>query len=152
MGQMDQLYAISHFVHRLRIQMRFGELSRAPLKLLRLQLQGESAECDWMARPPDLWDADLPSAMRERNASLQALEDAIAMRGLLLHALPDIHSAVFRVYRQAKHGPDELMMTGEIAREDDEKVRVLSIAMRAKLLGFRFFMENGILQPLQSNS
>ncbi|HEX6465921.1 MAG TPA: hypothetical protein VFZ99_01375, partial [Terriglobales bacterium] len=87
----------------------------------------------------------------ERNASLQTLEDAIAVRGLLLHGLPDIQSATVRVYRQTKEEPAELMMTGTIAREDEVTVRVLSVAMRAKLFGFRFLMDNGILQPLQSS-
>ena len=66
---MKELQQIADFVRGLRTQMRFGELSRAPLQLLRLQLEGETAEYDWIARPPDPWDAALPSRERDRNAS-----------------------------------------------------------------------------------
>src|SRR5260370_42614946 len=97
--KMLQLVEVGHFVRGLRIHMRFGELTRAPLKLLRLQLQGKAAERDWMARAPDPWDADLPSAVGERNASLQAVKDAMAVRELLFYELPHVEDAVFRVYR-----------------------------------------------------
>lgn len=41
------------FVRSLRVQMRFGDLTRAPLRMLRFQLNENVAECDWLARVPD---------------------------------------------------------------------------------------------------
>ena len=39
---MKQLLEVGSFLRSLRARMRFGELSRAPLRLLRLQLQAEA--------------------------------------------------------------------------------------------------------------
>jgi len=40
---MKQLWEAADFVRNLRRRLRFGELSRAPLKLLRLELRGNQA-------------------------------------------------------------------------------------------------------------
>src|ERR1700716_456367 len=80
---MKQLWEIADFVRNLHRRLRFGELSRAPLKLLRLELRGDEAECEWVARPADPWDSFLPPSVGERHASLQALEDSLAVRNLL---------------------------------------------------------------------
>jgi len=55
-----QLCNASEFLRGLRVQMRFGNLTRAPLRLLRLQMLDDVVECDWQARMTDPWDADLP--------------------------------------------------------------------------------------------
>ena len=62
----QQLDEVSRFIHSFRTKLRFGELSRAPLRLLRFQLQGKTVECDWAARLPDEWELDLPHHSRER--------------------------------------------------------------------------------------
>jgi hypothetical protein len=148
-GLMKPLYEFSDFVRRLRVQARFGRLSRAPLQLLRLELRGDVAECEWMARPPDHWDTDLPAPLRERNAASQALEDAIAVRDLLFSTLPSLSRAAFRVFRRAEDGSVELIITGTVTRDEEIPVRVASLAMRAKLSGFRFWLDNGQLRELQ---
>ena len=74
------LSELGNFVRGLSVMARFGELSRARLSLLRVQLCGEYAECDWIARPPDRWDAGLPPVVGRRTASTQALMDAIKVR------------------------------------------------------------------------
>jgi hypothetical protein len=146
---MQQLWEVADFVRTLRRQRRFGELSRAPLRLLRLELRDDTAECDWIARPPDIWDADLRCAVRDHNESLQALLDAIAVRNLVFDALPNINCAVLRAFRQPAREPSELMILGTVSREAPVVHRVSSLVMRAKLYGFCFCIEDGFLRPLQ---
>jgi hypothetical protein len=134
----------SHFFRDFRVHMRFGDLTRAPLRLLRFQLLGDLAECDWVAREADPWDADLPASAGRRHASLQALKDAIDVRNLLFYSLPGTDRALLRVYRSGP-GYDELIITGISERSDRYAKSVRSVAMRAQLLGFRFSMDNGIL-------
>ena len=142
---MRQISEVSDFVLKLRVRMRFGELSRAPLKLLRLELRSEVAECEWMARPPDPWDADLPTGIGKRHASLQALEDSLAVRRMLFFALPAISTARFRVYREVEGMGAELIITGTVSRDEQVASNVRSLAMRAKLCGFRFWLDDGVL-------
>jgi hypothetical protein len=147
---MKQLRQVADFVRELRTQMRFGQLSRAPLQLLRLQLLGETAECDWMARPPDPWDAALPRRVRDRNASLQALLDAMALREMLFSLLPGVRSAELRAFRQVAREPPHVVIAGTVTREAPAVLRITSPAMRAKLYGFHFYLDDGVLEPQHS--
>jgi hypothetical protein len=147
---MKQLWEFADFVRNMHRRLRFGELSRARLKLLRLELRGDEAECEWIARPADPWDADLPPSVGERNASLQALEDSLALRNLLFSAMPSLSSAVFRVYRQVETEHAELIISGTVTREDQAAANVCSLAMRAKLCGLRFWLADGVLRTFQS--
>src|SRR5713226_6278057 len=47
------LWEASDFVRKVRLRMRFGEMSRLPLRLLRLELGHETAVCEWVARAND---------------------------------------------------------------------------------------------------
>ncbi len=145
---MKPLWEATDFVRRVRRRLRFGELSRAPLQLLRLELRADLAECEWMARPPDPWDVDLEAGVAERNQTLQALQDALALRELMFEMLSEIRSAKFRVYRPLATDSAELIITGTVAREDEPPLRVSSVAMRAKLYGFHFSLEDGVLKAL----
>lgn len=144
----EQLYGLSHFLFRLRTQMRFGELTRAPLKLLRLQIAGDVVECDWLARSADPWDADLPARVGRRHSSLQTLRDAIDVRALLFHTIPDAETAHLRIYREDAEHMRETIVTGCAQRNDNSARTVHSLAMRAKVLGFRFRLEDGVLCKL----
>jgi hypothetical protein len=146
---MRQLWEVADFVRSMRRQMRFAEISRAPLRLLRVELRDDTAECDWMSRPPDVWDGSLRRAVRDRNESLQALLDAIAIRNLVFDALPNINCAVLRAFRQPAREPPELMILGTVSREAPAVHRVSSLVMRAKLYGFCFCIEDRFLRPLQ---
>jgi hypothetical protein len=146
---MNPFWEVADFVRRLRREMRFGELSRAPLRLLRLELSGDRVACDWIARPPDVWDASLRQRERERKESEQTLLDAIRVRDLLFDALPQVESAVLRAFRSsAAREPPDLILTGTAGRETPPILRVSSLVMRAKLYGFQFELKDGILQML----
>jgi hypothetical protein len=146
---LKQFCDICHAFLRLRLQLRYGRLSRAPLRLLRLEWRGDHVDCDWIARPQDKWDADLPRKLGESNASLQALEDAIVVRDLLFYALHDISSATFRVYREVSDELRELIITGTVSRFEPAAWDVSSVVMRAKLYGFQFCLDEGKLTPFQ---
>lgn len=146
---MGSICGISDFVRRMKMQARFGSLSRAPLQLLRFELRGAVAQCDWLARPPDKWDAGLPKGVGERNASEQAIADALAVRDLLLKALPEIENAALHIYRRLQGDLLELIVRGNVSRAEAPPTAVRSLAMRAKLCGFQFWLDDGILEPLQ---
>jgi hypothetical protein len=61
-----QLCDIRDVVLRLRLQLRYGRLSRAPLRLLRLEWRGDHVDCDWIARRYDDFDEDLPGRIARR--------------------------------------------------------------------------------------
>jgi hypothetical protein len=148
---MNPLWELADFVRQMRRQLRFGELSRARLRMLRLEWRGDTLECEWIARPADPWDVSLPAGVAERNQTVQALRDAMHIRDLVFDMFTKVNSAKFRVYRQSGTGTEaELIITGTVAREDQPPPRVSSVVMRAKLYGLRFWMADGVLGRLQS--
>ena len=142
----EGLRGVGQFLNALQTRMRHGQASHVPLRLLRLELKGDALECEWIARPPDAWDADLPAHVSNRNESWQALDDALAIRQLIFALLPHVRSAILRAYRGPLR-PNGLIIEGKVS-PGEEPARVLSLTMRAKLNGFRFCIENGILLPL----
>lgn len=132
--------------------MRFGELSRAPIKLSRLELREDYAECEWSARACDPWDEDLPTEIQGQNHMFQALHDAITIRELLFSTIPEIHSATLNVFREREWEPRELIITGSVDRKDKPPPRLSSLVMRAKLYGFRFRLEDGALSSLDNEA
>jgi hypothetical protein len=148
--EMRLLWGISDFGRALRRELRFGELSRAPLLLLRLEWRGDAAECDWLARPADEWDRDLPRHARDGNAAEQALRDAMAIRTLLFEALPGVGTAALRAFRQSPGGTRDVIIVGAVARGEDVPRKISSTAMRAKLLGFQFWLQDGALEAMPS--
>jgi hypothetical protein len=147
---MRLLWGIADFGRAIHRRLRFGELSRAPLRLLRLEWRGDVAECDWMARPMDEWDRHLPGQASDANVSEQALRDAIVMRELLFDALSGVETASLRVFRQSSEGARDLIITGTVTRGEDVPRNVSSTAMRAKLLGFQFWFQDGFLEAMPS--
>jgi hypothetical protein len=144
-----QLCDIRDAITRLRVQLRFGTLSRAPLRLLRVEWRGNHVDCDWIARLHDQWDRDLSLRLSEGNATLQALEDAITVRDLLFYSLHGISSATFRVYRQIDDEAPELIITGTVTRPEPIRWNVRSLVMQAKLCGLQFRLDDGKLAALQ---
>jgi hypothetical protein len=87
--------------------------------------------------------------VRDLNESQQALVDAISIRDLLFDALPKIDCAVLRAFREPAREPPEMIILGTVSREMPAVHRVSSLVMRAKLYGFCFCFEDGLLRPLQ---
>jgi hypothetical protein len=145
---MNPFWKFADFVRSLRREMRFGQLSRAPLRLLRLELLEKTLVCDWVARPPDIWDASLQHPVRDRNESQQALADAISIRDLIFDALPDLDLAVLRAFRQSAREPPEPIIVGSICRDDPGIHQQASLVMQAKLSGFRFSLQDGRLESM----
>jgi hypothetical protein len=148
---MKAVYQVAEFLWKLRMHLRFGELSRAPLQLLRFEMAAESATCEWLSRDTDPWDSDLAPTTRDANATLQALLDAIALRHMLFSSIPEIREAKFNVYRQLEAPTRELIITGLVSK-DDRPPQVGSLVMRAKLYGFHFSIQEGVLAPPQTGS
>ncbi len=141
----EQVCNVSQFLCRFRVQLRYGELTRAPLKLLRLAVLEDGLECDWLARPQDPWDSDLPPRTGLRHASLQTLRDAIDVRSLVFRSFSTLETAQFRIYRDTPDQKREMIVTGHVQRNDHSSRRLHSLSMRARVLGFRFHLEDDIL-------
>ena len=147
---MKRLWQVADLVRAVTRQMRFGELSRARLQLLRLEWREGTAECEWMIRQPDVWDEGLSPSERERNVSEQALRDAINMRAFIFFELSDVESANFRAFRPSSaREPPELVIGGCVVRET-APFEVDSLAMRAKLYGLQFNLAQGVLSALET--
>lgn len=140
---MSALLETSNFVGLARKKMRFGELSREPLTLLRLEWKDDSVECDWLMRPNDPWDSYLPRHVARENQSLQALRDALELRESIFRSFPAVEQAWLRMFRLDPEGRLEPVMTGSVSRANAVLHRVTSIAMRAKLCGFNFTLDQG---------
>lgn len=145
---MKQLWEFGYAIRRFRSRMKFGEMSRAPLRFSKLEWRFEEASCHWIARSHDPWDADLPPDIRAKHASLQALKDAIVIREMLFDSLPEIERATLRSYRLSEEEGSELIISGTVTRNHDYGPKVASVAMRAKLLGLQFSMDDGVLEAL----
>lgn len=142
-----RIFQASETIRGFRVRMRYGHLTRASLRLLRFEMQEDAVDCEWLARLPDVWDADLPLRIQYRHASLQALRDAIDIRAMLFDLMPHIGSAHLRVYREANDSR-ELVINGLVDRSDRLGRGVHSLAMRAKTLGFHFDLDGDYLRPI----
>ncbi len=145
---MREIFNAAGFFQEIRRNMRYGELSRLPLRLWRLEVVNDSVKCDWFMRTSDPWDLQLPYHVREEQITLQALNDALKMRELIFRAFPSVKHADLGIYRETNEEPPALMMTGEVDRENEVLPRILSIVMRAKLYGFRFSLDDGVLERI----
>lgn len=145
---MKNLLDAADFLRRARRKMRYGEFSREPLELLRLEWKGNALECDWLIRPPDRWDVNLPTRVIEENQTLQALRDALRLRNIVFESFPRVDNAELRMFRVGADDLPELVMSGSVVRTNEVFERVASIAMRARMCGFRFTQSDGSLQRM----
>jgi hypothetical protein len=105
-------------------------------------------ECDWLMRPPDPWDKDLQEHLAKENQTLQALRDALILREVIFESFPAVINAELRMYRADGEHRLELVMTGKVNRYNDGFERVASVAMRARLCGFHFKLNEGEMESL----
>jgi hypothetical protein len=147
---MKELLDAAEFLTKVRRRLRFGAFSREPLLLLRFEWRGDSVECEWLMRPGDPWDKDLPAQQAIENQNLQALRDALSLREVIFKAFPAVMSAELRMFRPDALHRLELVMTGSVTRSSETFERVASLAMRARLCGFNFNMEQGELGRMSS--
>ncbi len=145
---MKELLNAASFLRKARRKLLHGEFSREPLRLLRLEWKGGLVECDWLMRPADLWDKDLPAHLMEEHQTLQAFRDALQLRNLVFSSFPGVNSAELRMFRESAQGEPELLMTGTVNRSDETLLRVPSVVMQAKLCGFRFSLAGGVLERM----
>jgi hypothetical protein len=132
----------------IRKHLRHGEYSRMPLQLRRCEIALDAAECEWFMRPPDPWDIYLPPRVRQEHATIQAMLDALKMRELIFRAFPRVQSAELRTYREWEAKEPALMMAGSVQRETEVSHRIVSLVMQARLFGFRFSLEGGVLEKM----
>ncbi len=151
-GLLVRIFRAGEYIRGLRVRMRYGQLTRSPLRLLRFEMQEDAADCEWLARLPDIWDADLPLRIQYRHASLQALRDAIDIRAMLFDLIPHVVSARLRVYRDSTDCSRELIINGCVDRSDRLGRGVHSLAMRAKTLGFHFDLDGDHLRSIADSS
>jgi hypothetical protein len=148
---MNLIREAAAFVKQSRTRLCQGEYTRAPLTILRLEWRGDSVECDWLIRPPDVWDRDLPERKALEHQTLQAFRDALALRDMVFNSFSAVLEARLRMYRADDNHQLELLMIGKTTRLDRYSERVASLAMRAKLSGFQFVVTNGVLEgPLEA--
>lgn len=145
---MSVLLETSNFVSQTRRKLRFGELSREPLRLLRLEWKDDSVECDWMMRASDPWDSYLPPLLARENQTLQALRDALELRESIFRCFPAVEHACLRLFRADQDGRLEMVMKGSVCRANEVLYRIASVAMRAKLCGFDFTIAEGDLKSM----
>lgn len=142
---MRPLFETAKFLRQTRKRMRSGDLSREPLLLLRVEWKGDSVECDWLMRPVDPWDKYLPPHLARENQTLQSLRDALQLREIVFRCFPAVSIAHLRMFRPDEDHRLELVMTGSVTRANEILHRVASLAMRARLCGFNFNMNDGAL-------
>ena len=147
---MKELLDVADFLSKVRRRLRFGALSREPLLLLRLEWKGDSVVCDWLMRPTDRWDKELPVPLAQENQTLQALRDALNLRELVFKSFPAVSTAKLCMFRANPDRRLDLVMEGSVSRTNDSFERVTSVAMRAKLCGFQFTLKEGALDRMNA--
>ena len=86
--------------------------------------------------------------LARENQTLQALRDALTLREVVFKSFPAVVNATLRMFRANSDHRLELVMTGNVNRSNEAFERVASLAMRARLCGFHFTLEEGALERM----
>ena len=128
--------------------MRQGSYSREQILLLRFEWKGDSVACDWMMRSPDPWDRGLDENVVKDNETLQALADAINLCEAIFKAFPAVTIVAVQGFRSDSDHRLELVISGNVNRDNELFPRIASTVMRARMCGFEFNLEDGRLGSL----
>jgi hypothetical protein len=144
-----------------RNQMRLHRIARKALKLsprgcgcndvLLLsklsKVSDQELQLEWLARDVHPWDRDLPAPQQAELFCQQALQDTEAAILRLFRMLPDIAQVNFRVLDP--HASNRVILAGNVERGEIPWARRLeSIRIRLLMMGVRFLMAGGHLEPL----
>ncbi len=115
-----------------------NQLSNIPAQQLRIE---------WCARDVHPWDQDLPAREQAELFCQQALHDTEAAILRLFQMLPGIQQVDFRVLDPK--ASNRVILAGNVERDEIPAARRLqSIKMRLMMMGVRFLMAGGHLEPL----
>lgn len=147
---MKLLYLASRFLESVRIRMQRRWLPRRPLDILRVEAFPSMAfvSCDLLVRGPAAWNPTYSSGAWARLQSQQTLLDALALRRLIFRSFPNARTAQLRIFRTAPSGTHELVLIGNVQRDDGDLSKGATPAIQAKMYGFSFVLSDGALRDM----
>ncbi len=111
------------------------------------KVTAQELQLEWLARQVHPWDRDLPPCRQAELFCQQALQDTEAAILRLFRMLPDI--AQFDVRVLDPNAANRVILAGKVEREEIHSAcRLESIKMRLLMMGVRFLMAGGHLEPL----
>jgi hypothetical protein len=113
-----------------------------------MEIHPDRVEFDCLARAGDPWDRDIAERLARRHLTLQVMHDAIDLRTILFQTMPSVDAARIRIFRDSEDNERELILFGHTHRNDHSARGVHSLAMRARILGFHFRVENEFLKAI----
>jgi hypothetical protein len=109
----------------------------------------QELQLEWLAREVHPWDRDLPSWRQAELFCQQALQDTEAAILRLFRMLPDVAHVEVRVLDP--QAANRVILAGKVERDEIPWVcRLESIKMRLLMMGVRFLMAGGHLEPLSA--
>jgi len=111
------------------------------------KVSDQELQIEWWGRDVHPWDRDLPPSRQDELFSQQALQDTESAVLRLFQKLPDINQIDFRAL--APSAAHRVILAGMVERDDIiDACRSQSIKMRLMMMGVRFLMAGGHLEPL----
>ena len=119
-----------------------------PHDVLVLSKLSAQLQVEWRSRDVHPWDRDLPWERRAELFRDQTMRDTNAVIMRLFRMLPDVDAIEIRVLDPRP--PNLLILAGTVVRQDALAARSLSSpGMTLRLMGIRYHMNNGRLEPLE---
>ncbi len=125
--------------------------SRAGDEVLRLNRLTGRLQLEWQARDIHSWDRDTPPQRQAELFCEQAIRDTDVAIGRLFQMLPEIEAISVRVVEP--QDAKTVILSGTVVREDVFGPQLPSSPrMRLKMLGIRYHIVGGHLEPLNDTS
>jgi hypothetical protein len=120
-----------------------------PRDVLVLSKLSAHLQVEWRARDIHPWDRDQPSSRQAELFREQALHDTADAVVRLFQILPEMDALDIRVLGPGTFG-EKLMFAGTVSRSEAFAARSLSSSgMRLMVMGVRYQVRNGHLEPLE---